>query len=73
MINRLLTLKDKKKHKRLIIPKKVIAPRLSSTKKSKSQKSKEKATRCSNRLLNSSNNIALSPAKSAIKETKAKA
>jgi hypothetical protein len=50
-----------------------MAPRPSPAKKSKSQKSKEKATRRSNYLLNSSNNIASSPTKSAIKETKAKA
>jgi hypothetical protein len=50
-----------------------MAPRPSPAKKSKSQKSKEKATRRSNYLLNSSNNIALLSTKSAIKETKAKA
>ena len=73
MTSGLPTLKDKKKHKRPIISKKVIALRLSLTKKSKSQKSKKKITRCSNCLLNSFNNIALSPIKLAIKETKAKA
>jgi hypothetical protein len=73
MTSGLPTLKDKKKHKRLVVPKEVIAPRPSPAKKSKSQKSKEKATRRSNRLLNSSNNIALSPAKSAIEKTKTKA
>jgi hypothetical protein len=73
MTNRLPTLKDKKKYKRLVIPKKVIVPRPSLTKKSKSQKSKEKATRRSNRLSNSFNNIISSPIKSAIEETKAKA
>ena len=73
MTSRLPALKDKKKRKRLVILKEVIIPRLSPTKKSKSQKSKEKATHYSNYLLNSSNNIALSPIKSAIKETKAKA
>jgi hypothetical protein len=36
MTSRLPTLKDKKKHKRLIIPKEVIAPRPSPAKKSKS-------------------------------------
>jgi hypothetical protein len=36
MISGLFTLKDKKKYKRLVISKKVIALRLSSTKKSKS-------------------------------------
>jgi hypothetical protein len=36
MTNRLPALKDKKKRKRLVISKKVIAPRLSLTKKSKS-------------------------------------
>jgi hypothetical protein len=36
MTNRLPTLKDKKKHKRPVIPKEVIAPRPSLTKKSKS-------------------------------------
>jgi hypothetical protein len=50
-----------------------MAPRPSLIKKSKSQKSKEKVTRRFNRLLNSSNNITLSPTKSAIEETKAKA
>ena len=73
MTNRLPTLKDKKKHKRLVVSKEVIAPRLSLTKRSKSQKSKEKATRRFNRLLNSFNNIALLLIKLAIKEIKAKA
>ena len=73
MTSRLSALKDKKKHKRLVVPKEVIAPRPSPTKKSKSQKSQEKATHCFNCLLNSSNNITLLPIKSAIKETKAKA
>ena len=73
MTSRLPTLKDKKKHKRLVVSKEVMAPRLSPTMKSKSQKSKEKATRHFNYLLNSSNNIALLPIKLAIKETKAKA
>ena len=73
MTSRLPALKDKKKHKRLIISKEVIALRLSLTKKSKSQKSKEKATHCFNYLLNNFNNIALLSIKSAIKETKAKA
>ena len=73
MTSRLPTLKDKKKHKRLVISKEVIAPRPSPTKKSKSQKSKEKATHCLNRLSNSFNNITLSPTKLVIKETKAKA
>ena len=50
-----------------------MAPRPSLTKKSKSQKSKEKATYRSNYLLNSSNNITLLLTKSTIKEIKAKA
>ena len=50
-----------------------MAPRPSPIKKSKSQKSKEKATHRFNYLLNSSNNITLLPTKLAIKETKAKA
>ena len=73
MTSGLPTLKDKKKHKRPVILKEVIAPRPSPTKKSKSQKSKEKATHCLNRLSNSFNNIALLSIKLAIKETKAKA
>ena len=73
MTSRLPTLKDKKKHKCPVISKEVMALRLSLTKKSKSQKSKEKATRRFNHLLNSSNNIALLPTKLAIEETKAKA
>ena len=73
MTSGLPALKDKKKRKRLVIPKEAMAPRLSPAKKSKSQKFKEKVIRRSNYLLNSSNNIALSPAKSAIEETKAKA
>ena len=50
-----------------------MAPRLSPAKKSKSQKSKEKATYYSNYLSNNFNNITLLSTKSAIKETKAKA
>jgi hypothetical protein len=73
MTSRLPALKDKKKYKRLVILKKVMALRPSPAKKSKSQKSKEKITRRSNYLLNSFNNIALLPTKSAIEETKAKA
>ena len=73
MTNRLPTLKDKKKHKRLIVPKEVITLRPSPAKKSKSQKCKKKTTRHFNYLLNSFNNITLSLIKSAIKETKAKA
>ena len=73
MTSGLPALKDKKKHKCLVVFKKVIVPRLSLTKKSKSQKSKKKVTYCFNCLLNNFNNITLLLIKLTIKETKAKA
>ena len=73
MTSGLSALKDKKKYKRLVIPKKVIVLRPSLIKKSKSQKSKEKITYYFNYLLNSFDNITLLLIKSAIEETEAEA